>query len=65
MVLGFLLARAGVRVTVLEEHATFLSDFLFPFARSAKALYRFLLRCGAAMSASRAESGVRQQADPR
>jgi 2-polyprenyl-6-methoxyphenol hydroxylase-like FAD-dependent oxidoreductase len=27
MVLGFLLARAGVRVTVLEKHADFLRDF--------------------------------------
>jgi 2-polyprenyl-6-methoxyphenol hydroxylase-like FAD-dependent oxidoreductase len=27
MMLGFLLARAGVRVTVLEEHADFLRDF--------------------------------------
>src|ERR1035438_4487274 len=27
MMLGFLLARAGVRVTVLEKHADFLRDF--------------------------------------
>jgi 2-polyprenyl-6-methoxyphenol hydroxylase-like FAD-dependent oxidoreductase len=27
MMLGFLLARAGVRVTVLEKHADFLIDF--------------------------------------
>ena len=27
MLLGFLLARAGVRVTVLEKHADFLRDF--------------------------------------
>ncbi|MEU3528140.1 FAD-dependent monooxygenase, partial [Streptomyces sp. NPDC038707] len=27
MVLGLLLARAGVRVTVLEKHADFLRDF--------------------------------------
>ena len=27
LMLGFLLARAGVRVTVLEKHADFLRDF--------------------------------------
>lgn len=27
MMLGFLLARAGMRVTVLEKHADFLRDF--------------------------------------